>query len=61
VRMRVGGVTNNRITDILKGNWQSYQALKNIGLKRDPFSFFLLKLGPKVPQYLPSFLQRFFH
>jgi len=61
VRMRLGGVTNNRIRDILKGNWQSYQALKRLGLRRGPLSFFVLKWGAKIPQFMPSALQRFFH
>jgi len=58
VRMRLGGVTNNRIRGIIKGNWQSYQALKRIGLTRGPVSFFVLKWVPKIPQFLRSkFLQ----
>ena len=61
VRMRLGGITNNRVRDIVKGNWQSYQALKKIGLTRGPVSFFVLKWVPKLPQFLRSkFLQRLF-
>ena len=60
VRMRLGGVTNNRVGDIIKGNLQSYKALKTLGLTRDPFSFFALKLGPKLPQFMPKFLQNSF-
>jgi len=61
VRMRVGGVTNNRLQDVLKGNWQSYQALKSLGLKRNPLSYFILKWGAKLPQFLPSYLAKYFY
>lgn len=58
VRMRVGGVTNNHISDILKGNWESYKALKKIGLKRNPISFFTIKWGSKLPQFLPKLFKQ---
>ena len=58
VRMRLGGVTNNKFTDIVKGNWESYQALKELGLKRNPVSYFTIKLASKIPQYLPLFLSK---
>jgi len=56
VRMRVGGVTNNRLIDIIKGNWESYLALRQLGMKRNPVSYFIVKWGAKLPQFLPSFL-----
>lgn len=52
VRMRVGGVTNNRLVDVLKGNWESYKALKSLGLEKNPVKFFSLKWLAKIPQYL---------
>jgi len=52
VRMRLGGVTNNSISNVLKGNWESYKALKKIGLKRNPISYFAVKFGAKLPQFL---------
>lgn len=51
VKMRMGGVTNNSISNIIKGNWESYKALRKLGLKRDPVSFFLLKFAPRLVQY----------
>ena len=58
VRMRLGGVTNNRLRDIFVGNWQSYQALKVLGLQRGPLRYFIVKWGSKIPQFLPASLQR---
>ena len=52
VRMRVGGVTNNRLIDVLKGNWESYRALKELGLKKKPLNYFVFKWASKIPQYL---------
>lgn len=52
VRMRVGGVTNNRLKDMLKGNWESYKALRKLGLKKNPFTFFVVKWSAKIPQYI---------
>ena len=58
VRMRVGGVTNNRYTDILKGNWESYKALRKLGLSTNPIHFFMLKWGSKIPQFFPELFNR---
>jgi glycosyltransferase involved in cell wall biosynthesis len=52
VRMRLGGVTNNSIRSMVKGNWESYLALRKLGLKRDPISYFLIKFGSKLPSFL---------
>jgi glycosyltransferase involved in cell wall biosynthesis len=52
VRMRLGGVTNNSIESMLKGNWESYLALRKLGLKKDPISYFLIKFGSKLPSFL---------
>lgn len=51
VRMRLGGVTNNSLSSMIKGNWESYIALRKLGLKRDPISYFLIKFGSKLPSF----------
>lgn len=51
VRMRLGGVTNNSFATVFKGNWESYQALKKLGLKRNPVSYFAVKFAAKLPQF----------
>ncbi len=51
VRMRLGGVTNNSLATMIKGNWESYKALRKLGLKRDPLSYFLIKFGSKLPSF----------
>jgi len=51
VRMRLGGVTNNSIGTMIKGNWESYIALKSLGLKRNPLSYFITKFSAKIPQF----------
>ncbi len=51
VRMRLGGVTNNSLLTMVKGNWESYLALKNLGLRRNPFSYFFIKFTSRVRQY----------
>jgi len=52
VRMRMGGVTNASLSTMLKGNWESYKALKKLGLKRNPISYFTLKFAEKLPQFI---------
>lgn len=52
VRMRLGGVTNNSLSTMWKGNWESFRALKALGLKRNAFWYFALKFGAKLPQYI---------
>lgn len=51
VRMRLGGVTNNSLLTILKGNMESYQAMKKHGLRRNPLIFFLVKFSSRLKQY----------
>lgn len=51
VRMRLGGVTNNSILNMIKGNWESYQAMKKHGLKSNPFSYFINKFVIRIPQF----------
>ena len=52
VRMRIGGVSNNHLMDVLKGNWESYRALKELGLQKKPLNYFAVKWASKIPQYL---------
>lgn len=52
VRMRLGGVTNNSVKSMWQGNWESYRALKELGLKRNPLWYFCLKFGAKIPQFI---------
>ena len=51
VRMRMGGVTNGSLKTMWKGNWESYYALRKLGLKANPLSYFLGKFSPKLKQY----------
>ncbi len=52
VRMRLGGVTNNSLRSMAHGNWESYLALRKLGLKRNPLSFFIIKFAAKLPSFL---------
>lgn len=52
VRMRMGGVTNRSLKTVLAGNWESYQALKKLGLTTNPILFFARKWFPRLLQYL---------
>ena len=52
VRMRMGGVTNRSLTTIFRGNWESYQALRKMGLKTACLPYFVKKLAPRIVQYL---------
>lgn len=52
VRMRLGGVTNGSFKTMVAGNWESYLALRKLGLKRDPISYFVIKFASKLPQFL---------
>ena len=51
VRMRLGGVSNNSLLTMIKGNWESYLALKKLGLKRNPFSYFFIKFSSRLLQF----------
>lgn len=51
VRMRLGGVTNNSLASMVRGNWESYLALRKLGLRRDPVSYFAIKFGAKLPSF----------
>lgn len=51
VRMRLGGVTNNSLKTMVAGNWESYQALRRLGLKRNPIIYFSIKFASRLRQY----------
>jgi len=50
VKMRMGGVTNNRISNVVKGNYEAYLACKKNGLEVTPL-FMLKKVLSRVPQF----------
>ena len=51
VRMRTGGVTNSRLTNIIKGNIEAYRACKKHNLGVSPL-FMLTKVISRIPQFL---------
>ena len=50
VKMRMGGVTNNRISNVIKGNLEAYRACKKNGLSVTPL-FMLKKVLSRLPQF----------
>ena len=50
VRMRAGGATNRSIGNVVKGNLESYQACKKLGLKVTPL-YFMTKFLMRIPQF----------
>jgi glycosyltransferase involved in cell wall biosynthesis len=50
VKMRMGGVTNNRISNVIKGNYEAYRACKKNGLSVTPL-FMVKKILSRVPQF----------
>jgi len=51
VRMRMGGTTNRRLGNVVKGNLESYRAARAHGLKVTPL-FFLRKILSRLPQFV---------
>ena len=51
VRMRLGGVTNNSLKTIMLGNWESYLALRRLGLRRNVFNYFAIKFASRIRQF----------
>ena len=51
VRMRLGGVTNNSFKTMVKGNWESYCALRRLGMKRNPVTYFVIKAASRLRQF----------
>ncbi len=53
VRMRTGGTTNRSIGNILRGNRESYAAMKRLGLAVTPL-YFVTKFAMRLPQFFRS-------
>ena len=51
VRMRTGGLSNNSLRGILKGNLEAYRALRKLRLPVTPL-FMLRKMASRLPQFL---------
>ena len=50
VKMRVGGATNGKIRNILRGNWESFLACWKNGIRVPPW-FVLHKILSRLPQF----------
>ncbi len=50
VRMRMGGATNRSFRNVIRGNRESYRALKKLGLKVSPL-YFVSKFSMRTIQY----------
>lgn len=50
IKMRMGGVSNNSISNIIKGNIESYKACKKNNLNV-PIYFHLIKILSRIPQF----------
>ena len=50
VRMRMGGTTNRSLSNIVKGNLESYRACKRLGLDMKPW-YFITKFAMRIPQF----------
>ena len=50
VKMRMGGVTNSRISNVIKGNLEAYKACKKNGLSVTPL-FMVKKVLSRIPQF----------
>lgn len=51
IHMRLGGVSNNSFRTMWQGNWESYFALRRLGLKTNPVTYFFRKFVRKLPQF----------
>jgi glycosyltransferase involved in cell wall biosynthesis len=51
VKMRMGGVSNNSLKGILKGNIEAYHACRKNGLRVNMPGFILRKIFSRVPQF----------
>ncbi len=51
VRMRMGGRTNRRVSDVIKGNLESYRACRKHKLGVNPVTFFVAKIASRIPQF----------
>lgn len=52
VKMRSGGASHNSLGNFIRGNWESYIALRKMGLKTNPVSYFFVKFLPKLSQLI---------
>ena len=50
VRMRMGGTTNRSLSNIIRGNLESYRACKRLGLDMKPW-YFITKFAMRIPQF----------
>lgn len=50
VRMRMGGVTNRRVIDVIRGNLEAWRACRKHALRISPL-FILTKVLSRVPQF----------
>ena len=51
VKMRLGGVSTGSWRRTLGANWESFWALRRLGMKRDPLSYIVIKFMYKLPQF----------
>ena len=54
VKMRLGGVSTGSWARTLRANWESYWALRRLGMKRDPCTYLLIKFARKLPEFFYS-------
>jgi glycosyltransferase involved in cell wall biosynthesis len=57
VRMRAGGLSNNGLTGMVRGNLEAWQSCKKNGLDVPPW-FMLQKAGSRLTQLLPGAIRR---
>ena len=50
VRMRMGGVSNRSIRNVMRGNIEAYKACRKHRIKVSPL-FFLMKIASRIPQF----------
>ena len=50
VRMRIGGTTNRSVSNIVRGNLESYRACRELGLNMTPM-YFVRKFAMRIPQF----------
>lgn len=52
VRMRMGGLSNNSLSGIIKGNLEAYRACRKLGMNVNLPGFILRKVLSRLPQFL---------
>ncbi|MCG3771194.1 MAG: hypothetical protein JW384_02376 [Nitrosomonadaceae bacterium] len=53
VRMRLGGMSNNSIRNVIRGNIEAYSACRTNGLKVLPW-FIITKVLSRIPQFISA-------